>query len=241
MEQLFYPEAINKREGMRRKSSASNLLSTLGTSSTSGRSRQGSDPIENIALNDNDGMDLLKDTIVRRIKSFKLMRMAYEGKLHWFNTVLLSRQDLEHTLDDYKMAKRTNKFLILGLSLSYHLDNHQPSDFVKSLSATLSEFDNIEDENFKPKIKNLFKMKQSKKGASNDGSGSNDITYLTNPNIPFQLSYFEVIYTLCDILVQIYCKLSSILGSTMANSSPLSPMYSISPTNYSTSPPPPPQ
>lgn len=256
---------------MRRKSSASNLLSTLGTSSTSGRSRQGSDPIENIALNDNDGMDLLKDTIVRRIKSFKLMRMAYEGlvyffipflplkglsrKLHWFNTVLLSRQDLEHTLDDYKMAKRcvdlclfdyliayrTNKFLILGLSLSYHLDNHQPSDFVKSLSATLSEFDNIEDENFKPKIKNLFKMKQSKKGASNDGSGSNDITYLTNPNIPFQLSYFEVIYTLCDILVQIYCKLSSILGSTMANSSPLSPMYSISPTNYSTSPPPPPQ
>ncbi|TIB74728.1 hypothetical protein E3Q22_00091 [Wallemia mellicola] len=229
MEQLFYPEAINKREGMRRKSSASNLLSTLGTSSTSGRSRQGSDPIENIALNDNDGMDLLKDTIVRRIKSFKLMRMAYEG------------QDLEHTLDDYKMAKRTNKFLILGLSLSYHLDNHQPSDFVKSLSATLSEFDNIEDENFKPKIKNLFKMKQSKKGASNDGSGSNDITYLTNPNIPFQLSYFEVIYTLCDILVQIYCKLSSILGSTMANSSPLSPMYSISPTNYSTSPPPPPQ
>lgn len=84
MEQLFYPEAINKREGMRRKSSASNLLSTLGTSSTSGRSRQGSDPIENIALNDNDGMDLLKDTIVRRIKSFKLMRMAYEGLVYFF-------------------------------------------------------------------------------------------------------------------------------------------------------------
>ena len=83
MEQLFYSEnnPTSRREGMRRKSSASNLLSTLGTSASSSRSRQGSDPIENIAMGatDSDGIDLLKDTMVRRIKSFKLMRMAYEG------------------------------------------------------------------------------------------------------------------------------------------------------------------
>lgn len=83
MEQLFHNDSnpSSRREGMRRKSSASNLLSTLGTSASSSRSRQGSDPIENIAIgsSDADGIDLLKDTLVRRIKSFKLMRMAYEG------------------------------------------------------------------------------------------------------------------------------------------------------------------
>ena len=82
MDQLFHPTFdANRREGMRRKSSASNLLSTFGTSSSSGRSRQGSDPIENIPSNSTelDGLELLRDTTVRRIKSFKLMRMAYEG------------------------------------------------------------------------------------------------------------------------------------------------------------------
>ncbi|TIB68357.1 hypothetical protein E3P77_01138 [Wallemia ichthyophaga] len=267
METLFHNDStpISRREGIRRKSSASNLLSTLGTSASSSRSRQNSDPVENIAISssDADGIDLLNDTMVKRIKSFKLMRMAYEGRLHWFNTVLLSRSDLEPSLDDYKMSKRTHKFLVLGLSLSYHLDNNQPADFIKSLAATLSEYDNLDDDNYKPKIKNLFKTKHSKRPTAN--SDTSDITYLTNPNIPFQLSYFEVIYSLCDILVQIYCKISSTLGSNVVNnssnpystspamSSPLSPLstvnshshgpntantFSLSPTNTASSPPP---
>lgn len=150
---------------------------------------------------------------------------------------------------------------MLGLSLSYHLDNNQPADFVKSLAATLSEYDHLDDDNYKPKIKNLFKTKQSKRSTTSHHHGdTSEITYLTNPNIPFQLSYFEVIYSLCDILVQIYCKISSALGSNLVNNSsnmmptspamsgPLSPLstvnsngtypFSISPTNVASSPPP---
>ena len=49
-------------------------------------------------------------------------------------------------------TNRSNKFLILGLSLSFHLDNNQPIDFIKSLTSTLSEFDHLDDDNYKPKI-----------------------------------------------------------------------------------------
>ncbi|POW09046.1 hypothetical protein PSHT_09294, partial [Puccinia striiformis] len=147
------------------------------------------------------------------------------GKVHWFNTILLSRPELEKAFEHNRMINRTTKFAILGMSLSSLLDINSLQDFLKAMTTLLSEFEAMPTDNYKPKISSLSRgiFKQSSKSARKSAGGtdysitlqdSGDPSFIYTPNIPFDLDYFEVWITLSDILVEVYQKMIKFISTS---------------------------
>ncbi|OAV91352.1 hypothetical protein PTTG_28005 [Puccinia triticina 1-1 BBBD Race 1] len=154
----------------------------------------------------------------KRITTLVYLKKVHEGKVHWFNTILLSRPELEKWFEHQRMVTRTTKFAILGMSLSSLLDINNLQDFLKAMINLLHEFECIPNDNFKPKISSLSRgiFKQSAKSARKSAGGtdysitlqdSGDPSFIYTPNIPFDLDYFEVWITLSDMLVEVYQKM----------------------------------
>lgn len=131
-------------------------------------------------------------------------------------TVLLTRADLERAFGVQLKKQRTIRYAILGMSLSSLLDISQPQDYLASLLRLLQEFEAVPEDNaLKPKMRNLFRgSKVPKRTAAGDYGTYVDVdaSYLVSPNIPFALDYFQVAYSLFDVLAEIYKKIGEILG-----------------------------
>lgn len=160
-------------------------------------------------------VEYLRDMVQKRIVTLTYMRNTHEGKRHWFHTILITRGELEKVFNNVAMRKRTYRFAILAMSLSNLFDIQTPNDFLKGVLLTLSEFDTIQDENFKPKMR-FFRSKPRKgqAGAINDfpSPEASETSYLVSPHIPFPLDYHQTLLSLLDILSELYQKISRILG-----------------------------
>ncbi|KAK9894008.1 hypothetical protein P389DRAFT_146974 [Cystobasidium minutum MCA 4210] len=173
-------------------------------------------------------LENLRYMLQKRIATFSYLKRAHEGRVHLFNTILLQREELDAVFTNTKMAKRTVRFAVLGMSLSALLDIGAAHDFLRGLLSLLSEIDTVTDENFKARTKNLFKTGSKKRPSGTTDyplsvQESGDPSYLFSPNIPFDLDYFQVLFTLCDILAEVYSKILSFIGpstSTGASSFP---------------------
>ncbi|CAH7667625.1 hypothetical protein BY996DRAFT_449130 [Phakopsora pachyrhizi] len=176
------------------------------------------------SINLANSVESLINLAQKRITTFVYLKKVHEGKVHWFNTILLTRSDLEKWLDHSRMVRRTTRFSVLGMSLSSMLDIMTLQDFLRGLISLLNEYESIPEDHFKPKMVNLSKgiFKQSSKtqrkstGTTSDYSislqDSNDQSLLYSPNIPFELDYFEVWITLCDLLVEVYQKIINFIS-----------------------------
>ncbi|EFP79093.2 uncharacterized protein PGTG_05414 [Puccinia graminis f. sp. tritici CRL 75-36-700-3] len=182
----------------------------------------------------------------KRITTLVYLKKVHQGKVHWFNTILLSRPELEKWFDHHRMITRTTKFAILGMSLSSLLDINNLQDFLKAMINLLHEFESIPNDNFKPKITSLSRgiFKQSSKSARKSAGGagtdysitlqdSGDPSFIYTPNIPFDLDYFEVWITLSDMLVEVYQKMIKFISS----SSPTTPAGTATGTTSSSTTP----
>lgn len=190
-------------------------------------------------------VEALQHVVQRRLQVLTMLKSSHEGHDFWFNTILLTRHDLEKVLNNTNMRKRTYRFTLLCMSLSalFEVQNTQitnpptPSDFLRSLLGTLSEFDQfigsgaekagvgmmmgLVDAEARGKMRNLFRASRATRrpgvnGSSEHASGndsSSDHSYLLFPALPFLLDYFQVLPTLCDILVALYHKLAYLLGT----------------------------
>ncbi|RUS32148.1 hypothetical protein BC938DRAFT_476167 [Jimgerdemannia flammicorona] len=96
--------------------------------------------------------EFLTELVHKRIATINYLRRAHEGSTHWFNTVLLGREDLTKMYQNAKMRKRTHNFYILGTSLAPILDVSNPPDYVKALSLLLQEFEYHTSDHSKPKM-----------------------------------------------------------------------------------------
>ncbi|KNF00914.1 hypothetical protein PSTG_05809 [Puccinia striiformis f. sp. tritici PST-78] len=161
----------------------------------------------------------------KRITTLVYLKKVHQGKVHWFNTILLSRPELEKAFEHNRMINRTTKFAILGMSLSSLLDINSLQDFLKAMTTLLSEFEAMPTDNYKPKISSLSRgiFKQSSKSARKSAGGtdysitlqdSGDPSFIYTPNIPFDLDYFEVWITLSDILVEVYQKMIKFISTS---------------------------
>lgn len=152
------------------------------------------------------------------------------------NTVLLSNQELEKTYNNSSMRRRTFKYAVLAMSLSNLFDSSPHTDFLRSLVQLMNEYDQLQDDNFKPKMRNILRGSKGTKGRG--GESLDDQSYLVIPNMPFPLDYFQVLLTFCDVLTEIYHKIRQVLGPSplqhtgMANSVPPGSGYSISIHQY---------
>ncbi|KAH9814580.1 hypothetical protein DFH28DRAFT_1082784 [Melampsora americana] len=177
-------------------------------------------------------IDTLKILAQKRITTFVYLKKVHEGKVHWFNTILLTRAELEKNFDQQRMQRRTTRFAILGMSLSSLLDIMTFHDFLKGLLNLLLEYETIPDDILKPKMKGMFRQSKTPRKSSSAPDypitlqESGESSYLFAPNIPFDLDYFEVWITLCDIIVEIYQKIVAFIS----NASPISPQTLNAPT-----------
>ncbi|KAG8992889.1 hypothetical protein FRB90_000877 [Tulasnella sp. 427] len=228
------------RPGMRRKSSASNLLSTFksGSSSTTPgnatptpkewdsqslysetsnvptiSSAASAPPLPVTQLS---SVEYLRELIRKRLMALRALKEIHSGQAFWMQTILLTRADLERAFGVQMKKQRTIRYAILGMSLSSLLDISQPHDYLLSLLRLLQEFETVPEENaLKPKMRNLFRgSKLPKKTAGGDYGAYVDVdaSYLVAPNIPFALDHFQVAFSLFDVLAEIYKKVSDILG-----------------------------
>ncbi|KAB5593700.1 hypothetical protein CTheo_2883 [Ceratobasidium theobromae] len=275
---------LTRAPTIRRKSSASNLLTTLNKNTSSPASPPIRDPAPAVPetwdsqsmFSDTSGgtghaaivassagllntgatipaatpgtgtsVEALQHVVQRRLQVLTMLKSSHEGHDFWFNTILLTRHDLEKVLNNTNMRKRTYRFTLLCMSLSalFEVQNTQitnpptPSDFLRSLLGTLSEFDQfigsgaekagvgmmmgLVDTEARGKMRNLFRASRAARrpGTNNNselasGSDSNsDHSYLLFPSLPFLLDYFQVLPTFCDILIALYHKLAHLLGT----------------------------
>ncbi|CAG8499516.1 26322_t:CDS:2, partial [Racocetra persica] len=151
--------------------------------------------------------DFLYELVQKRITTFSYLKRVHEGRIHWFNTVCLSKEDLGMMYENVRMKKRTGNFFILGCSLASILDISNPQDYVKALNVMLQEFEYHTNDHSKQKMKIFFRKSKITKHDDSSFQESGEYTYLFVPNIPFDLDYFQTFYTLCDMLVEVYNKL----------------------------------
>ncbi|GAA5978408.1 hypothetical protein JCM10908_004342 [Rhodotorula pacifica] len=184
----------------------------------------------------------LRTLVNKRETSWTYLKNAADGRVYWFNTILLTDEDLRIAFPNEKMRNRSIRFTVLGMSLSSLLDISPAHDFLRGLLSLVQEFEAIPEERFggRHQQKSLFKVgSRSRKGTgaisgSTSGSGvggvggdfgmalgadGGDASMLFMPNIPFELDYFQVLITTCEILVEIYSKIGSYLGPSASSAS----------------------
>ncbi|KAG6850423.1 hypothetical protein H0H93_013648 [Arthromyces matolae] len=142
-------------------------------------------------LGQGPSVEYLRDLVQKRIITLTYIRSIYEGRSHWFHTILISRADLEREFSNSNpdIRRRTNRFAILGMSLSNLLDINAPHDLFRTLTNTINEYDQTKDDGDKPKM-------------------------------PFPIDYYQTLLSLLDVISEVYNKISKILGpSPFAHSS----------------------
>ncbi|GAA5894497.1 hypothetical protein JCM5296_005113 [Sporobolomyces johnsonii] len=186
-------------------------------------------------------LEVLRQLVGKRITAWTYLKNAGEGKVYWFNTVLLTTDDMRTAFANDKMRNRTTRFAVLGMSLSSLLEITPAHDFLRGLLSLVQEFEAVPEERFgggglKGTQKGLFKLpaRSRKSGPGSSAaavaSGGADFSmglpqeggeasYLFTPNIPFELDYFQVLITTCEMLVETYAKIYSYLGPSAAAAS----------------------
>lgn len=90
----------------------------------------------------------IQETSIKRISTLDYLRKAHEGKVYWFNTLLLNKTELYRTpsSDPRKMARRATNYLLLGLSLPniIELCSSNPTEYLKAFSTLLSEYESFQ-------------------------------------------------------------------------------------------------
>ncbi|KAF4614670.1 hypothetical protein D9613_003218 [Agrocybe pediades] len=166
-------------------------------------------------------VEYLRDIVQKRVITLTYLRNIHEGRSHWFHTIQISRAELDRAFNNNNpsIKRRTQRFAILGLSLSTLLDINQPSDLLRGLINTITEYDQSKEENDnKPKMRLRLKSKNPKKGAAGipEYAGSYtdtaDTSFLLVPSIPFPLDYHQTLLSLLDVLSEVYNKISKLLG-----------------------------
>ncbi|GAA6023040.1 hypothetical protein JCM11491_000371 [Sporobolomyces phaffii] len=252
-------------------------------------------------------LELLRQLVTKRITAWTYLRNAAQGKVYWFNTILLTREELAHHFPNDRMRSRASRFTVLSMSLSSTLEISPANDFLRGVLGLVQEFEQVPEDKFASLVnahpehragavgaglglggglggasggtgggasgsggksgqKSLFKLSSSKSrsksitstssagggssssGIGNSASGSipgagagalggpssggggaggadfafgegSDSGFLFVPNIPFELDYFQVLTTTCELLVEVYSKILHYLGGPSANSS----------------------
>ena len=90
----------------------------------------------------------IHDVSSKRISTLDYLRKAHEGRVYWFNTLLLSKPDLAKMpfFEPKRLARRATNYLLLGLSLPNILDlnSANPQEYLRALNALLAEFESYQ-------------------------------------------------------------------------------------------------
>ncbi|GAA6062448.1 hypothetical protein JCM10212_005351 [Sporobolomyces blumeae] len=145
-------------------------------------------------------LEALRGLVGKRINAWTYLQQAGQGRVYWFNTVLLTTDDMRHAFPNDKMRARTTRFAVLGMSLSPLLEIQPPHDFLRGLLSLVQEFDGIAEDRWAglgqggqglkgPSQRSLFKLStsRSKKNGgpspSSSSSTTNSAASSSGPNL----------------------------------------------------------
>ncbi|KAI9811629.1 MAG: hypothetical protein M1827_005378 [Pycnora praestabilis] len=214
----------------------------------------------------------IHEMATKRISTLDYLRKAHDGRVYWFNTLLFNKADLSKMpyFDAKKLSRRATNYLLLGLSLPTILDlsSASPLDYLRALSALLSEFESFQQIHppdgstssslSRARIPQMFKRAthaagtKSRRtstaaeiglpmGSTSDPSDLKSMTgsmastgsatsssfpaseqellpgeeyaHLLTPSLPFDPDYYETFATLCDVLIDCYTRIMSLVSS----------------------------
>lgn len=208
----------------------------------------------------------IHDVSSKRISTLGYLRKAHEGRVYWFNTLLFNKTDLSKMpfFEPRRLARRATNYLLLGLSLPNILDLNtaSPQEYLRALSALLSEFESYQQIHppeggsasslSRARLPSMFKRAAHASTKGRRTSSATDIglpmntsdpadlkamsnvatsgpisssfpvseqdllpgeeyTHLLTPSLPFDPDFFETFATLCDVLIDCYTKVMSLI------------------------------
>jgi len=167
-------------------------------------------------MGDDEGGNSAKDTynIVKlvsekRVEGFDYLKRLHLGSIHFLNTVKVSREDLVAFYPNSKMNKRSAQWFCLGISIAPLLQIEDPVDYIKSISLLMEEFEYESSDFATQKMKQIFRKTKEEEDVFMVNPSYQETglyTHLQTPNVPFELDYIQVFYSLCDILISVYEK-----------------------------------
>ncbi|EZG00725.1 hypothetical protein H106_08931 [Trichophyton rubrum CBS 735.88] len=164
----------------------------------------------------------IHETASKRIQTLDYLRSAHNGRVYWFNTTHFSKADLARMpyFEKRKLTRRALNFLFLGFSLPPILDvSSGLSEYLKSLNALLLEFESFQQIHSvdggpaatlaRARLPHMFKRSGQ---STKDLLPGEEYTFLLTPSLPFDPDYFEIFATLCDVLIDCYSRLVSLVS-----------------------------
>ncbi|KAG0247998.1 hypothetical protein BG011_000652, partial [Mortierella polycephala] len=83
------------------------------------------------------------EILMKRVTTWEYLAHVHSGKVAYYNTIMLTEADLRRFYTSELAQKRTYQFFLLGISLANVLDIPHVSDYAKSLSAILHEYEHF--------------------------------------------------------------------------------------------------
>ncbi|KAF9144421.1 hypothetical protein BGX30_012879 [Mortierella sp. GBA39] len=151
-----------------------------------------------------------RDLVTKRSATWRYLQRVHQGGMVLYNTAVLSEVDLRqgYPYNDEKMQRRTMQYFILGSSLATILEIPGQADCLKALQVVVQEYDYFIASESKSKM--IFLRATGRKalleGKSFEETG--EYSQLDVRPLPFQLDYIITFASLCDMIAQVYEKLS---------------------------------
>jgi len=164
--------------------------------------------------------------IEKRCENITYLRRIYEQEksIQWLNIAVIDPKKIINKIGKEKIQKRAKSWFFLGLSLAPLVKIPNIPTYVRSLAQIMEEYEYyIEYMNSKDSLRNLYKtggtvnldneFEEIKPKLHKVG---NHVAYefLSVFNVPCELSYFHIIFSLCDVLKIVYQKFNDECCST---------------------------
>ncbi|KAG0365812.1 MAG: hypothetical protein J3R72DRAFT_196084 [Linnemannia gamsii] len=151
------------------------------------------------------------DLVVKRSATWRYLQRVHQGGMVLYNTAVLTEGDLRkgYPYNDEKMQRKTMQYFMLGSSLATILEIPNQADCLKALHVVVQEFDYFIASDSKTKMMLKFRATGRKallEGKSFEETG--EYSQLDVRPLPFQLDYIITFASLCDMIAQVYEKLS---------------------------------
>ncbi|KAF9572081.1 hypothetical protein EC968_010332 [Mortierella alpina] len=156
------------------------------------------------------------ELLLKRVISWEYLGQVHNGKMAYYNTIWLTEADLRKFYTPEVVHKRTHQCFLLGTSIANVLDIPHLSDYAKSLSALLHEYEHFLSSETKSKMSFFKGGRRITDGRSFEETG--EYIYLEVRTVPFEMDYTVVFATLCEMIAQAYKKFDTHKSSIIIDS-----------------------
>jgi hypothetical protein len=172
-----------------------------------------------------DDINNTKNIISKRLMNLDYYKRLHQGSLFWLNAIRLSHDHIRRHYDEETLALRAKQFFCLGMSIGNIL---RINDLSQALYATLLLFSEYEFHFHTAGPAQAIKLLYARDGtyfpqslsAYNANEPANIqlskfgkkvvLEFLKTPNNTENLDYFQVFYSLCESLTQLYEKFNNL-------------------------------